>query len=82
MATDCGLIEFAKANLLNLCDISMILNLSCVLHMLKYINSLMQFVKTKDVVYDYVANVKTCQANLYKIYGDLNTSFQVTQNFS
>jgi hypothetical protein len=61
MAIDCGLIDFAKANLLNLCDISMILNLSCVLHMLKYVNALMQFVQTKNVVYDYVANVKTCQ---------------------
>jgi hypothetical protein len=50
--------------------------------MLKYVNALMQFVQTKGVVYDYVVNVKTCQANLYKMYGDLNTSFQVTQNFS
>jgi hypothetical protein len=50
--------------------------------MLKYVNALMQFAQTKDVVYDYVANVKTCQANLHKMYGDLNTSFQVTQNIS
>jgi hypothetical protein len=44
MAIDYSLVESAKANLLNSCDIDMILNLPCILPMLKFVNVLSNFV--------------------------------------
>ncbi len=79
MVIDFGLVEPTKANLLNLCDIDMILGLRCVLPMIKSINALMKFVPSKDVfVYDYIIAIKICQVDLYKMYGYSNTSFQIT----
>jgi hypothetical protein len=38
----------------------------------------MKFAHGRDVfVCDYIAIVKVCQSNLYVMYGDSNTSFQV-----
>jgi hypothetical protein len=51
MVIDFGLVEPTKANLLNLCDIDMILGLRCVLPMTKSINALMKFVKAKMYLY-------------------------------
>jgi hypothetical protein len=44
MAIDYSLVELAKANLLNSCDIDMILGLPCILPMLKFVNVLLNFV--------------------------------------
>ncbi len=65
MATNCGSMELVKVNLLNLCDINMILGLLCVLPMLEFVNALMKFIEGKDVfVCDYIAIVKICHTNL------------------
>jgi hypothetical protein len=40
MAADCGSMELVKVNLLNLCDINMILGLPCVLPILEIVNAL------------------------------------------
>jgi hypothetical protein len=51
MVIDFGLVEPTKANLLNLCDIDMILGLRCVLLMTKSINALMSLCKEKMYLY-------------------------------
>jgi hypothetical protein len=43
MATNNANVESAKTNLLNLCDIHMILGLPCILPMLESLNGLMKF---------------------------------------
>ncbi len=44
--------------------------------MLEFVNALMKFVHAKNVrVYDYIVVVQIYQENLYKMYGDSNTSF-------
>jgi hypothetical protein len=51
--------EPIKANLLNLCDIDMILSLLCILPMLESMNGLMKFVHIKDFfICDYVVIIK------------------------
>jgi hypothetical protein len=72
MATNNGSMEAFKANLVNLCDIGTILGL----HMLEYVNVLMKFTHAKDVVIcDYIATIKICQVDLYKMYNGSTTSF-------
>jgi hypothetical protein len=45
--------------------------------MLEFVNALMKFAHANNVlVYDYNVVVKICRTNLYKMYGDSNTSFQ------
>jgi hypothetical protein len=45
--------------------------------MLEYVNVLMKCAQAKDVfVCEYIALVKICQTNLYKMYSDPATSFQ------
>jgi acetyl/propionyl-CoA carboxylase alpha subunit len=78
MTTNSANVESAKANLLNLCDIDMILGLPCILPMLESMNGLMKFVQGKDIfVCDYIIAVKICQGDLYKMYNDFNISFQL-----
>jgi len=61
MAVDSGFTELAKANLLNLCDIDMILGLPCILLMLEFLNGLMKFSQSKYVfMYDYIIPIKIC----------------------
>jgi hypothetical protein len=43
MVIDNGIVEASKANLVNLCDVGIILGLPCVLPMLESINALMKF---------------------------------------
>jgi hypothetical protein len=65
MANDCGSMELVKVNLLNLCEINMILDLPCVLPMVEFVNALMKFTKGKDVfVCDYIAIFKISHTNL------------------
>jgi hypothetical protein len=60
--------EPIKANLLNLCDIDMILSLLCILPMLESMNGLMKLVHIKDVfLHDYVVVIKIHQGNMYKM---------------
>jgi hypothetical protein len=51
MVVDFGSMEATKANMLNLCDIDIIMGLPCIFPMLKSINVLMKFVKGKDYLY-------------------------------
>jgi hypothetical protein len=81
MVVDNNFVELIKAHLLNLCDTNIILGLPCILPMLEYVNGLMKFVQSRDVfMCDYITTVKHCQADLYKMYINLNTSFQA-KNF-
>jgi hypothetical protein len=43
MAIDSGSVEVAKTNLVNLCDVGIILGLPCILPMLEFVNALMKF---------------------------------------
>ncbi len=68
MAIDNGYVETIKMNLVNLCDVGIILGLPCILPMLEFVNALMKFAKIKDVfVCDYIATIKICQTDLYKM---------------
>ncbi len=81
MVVDNDFVESIKAHLLNLCDINIIPNLPCILPMLDYVNGLMKFVQNRDVfMCDYITTLKHCQEELYKMYINLNTSFQA-KNF-
>ncbi len=72
MVIDNDSMEITKANLVNLCGIGKILGLPC---MLESINVLIKCVQAKDVfVCDYIAIVKICQTDLYKMYNDPTTS--------
>jgi hypothetical protein len=47
--------------------------------MLEFVNALMKFAHAKNgFICDYIVVVKFYKANLYKMYGDSNTSFQAT----
>jgi hypothetical protein len=43
MAIEYSLMELTKTNLLNLCDINMMLGLPCILPMLEFVNVLLNF---------------------------------------
>ncbi len=74
MVVDNDFVESVKAHLLNLCDTN---GLPCIFPMLEYVNGLMKFVQSRDVfMCDYITIVKHCQGDLYKMYINLNTSFQ------
>jgi hypothetical protein len=69
--------ETARQNLDLLCDVRTLLNLPCLLPLLESINSLMKFTQSRHVfVSDYVAAIKICQAELYMLYDDADTTFQ------
>jgi len=77
MVIDNGYVEATKVNLVNLCDVGIILGLPCILPMLELVNVLMKFVEAMDVfVCDYIATIKICQTDMYKMYIDSTTSFQ------
>jgi hypothetical protein len=60
--------EPIKVNLLNLCDIDMILSLLCIFPMLESMNGLTKFVHIKDVfICDYVVVIKIHQGDMYKM---------------
>jgi len=55
IVADNGFVEVTKVNLMNLCDVSIISSLPCVLSMLEFVHGLMKFVQTKDVfMCDYI----------------------------
>jgi len=61
MITNCSLMELTKTNLLNLCDIVIILGLPCNLPMLEFVYALMKFAQAIDVfVCDYIVVIKIC----------------------
>jgi hypothetical protein len=69
--------ESAKHNCDLLCDVAMLLVLPCVLPLLECVNELMKFAQSRDVfIFDYIAAVKICQADLYMMYMDSETSFK------
>ncbi len=68
----------SQGQLLSLCDFDTILGLPCVLTMLKFVNALMKFTQARNVfMCDYILVVKICQTDLYKMYKDSQTLFQL-----
>jgi hypothetical protein len=60
-----------------LCDVGTLLSLPYLLPLLESVNSLMKFAQSRHVfVSDYVAAVKICQGELYRLYDDSDTAFQ------
>jgi hypothetical protein len=81
MAIHSGYVEGNKTNLVNLCDVGTILGLSCILPMLKSLNVLMKFAQARVVfVCDYIVVVEIYCIDLYKMYIDSTTSFDL-KNF-
>lgn len=69
--------ETARANYDLLCDVSTLLALPCLMPLLESVNFLMKFAQSNHVfVSDYVAAVEICQANLYMMYSDPDTTWQ------
>lgn len=61
-----GFVEVTKANLVKLCDVSIILGLPFVLFMLEFVHGLMKFVQAKDVfMCDYILIINIYQFDLY-----------------
>ncbi len=78
MVANSGFVEAIKTNLANLSDFGTILGLPCILFMLESINVLMIFSQARDVfVCDYIGILKICKVDLYKMYIDPTTSFQL-----
>jgi hypothetical protein len=66
VAVDNGFMEVTKTNLVNMCDVSIILGLPCVLSLLEFVHGLMKFVQAKDVfMCDYIFILKLYQFDLY-----------------
>ena len=69
--------ETTRHNLDLLSDVGTLFILPCLLPLLESMNSLMKFAQARDVfIYDYVADMGICQAELYMMYCDTDTSFQ------
>jgi hypothetical protein len=59
-----------------LCDVNLLVFLSCLLPMLEIIHPLIKFVQKWDVfVCDYVATIKICQGQLNSHYSNLDTKY-------
>jgi hypothetical protein len=76
MHMDASSLATAKANLNLLCEIELLLGLTCILPMLEALNYLMKFSQqTACFVSDMVAAIKLCQADLFTWYVDPDTSY-------
>ena len=68
--------ECARLNCDLLCDVSTLLALPCLLPLLESVNSLIKYAQSSHVyVSDYIAAVRICQAELYMMYVDTESSF-------
>lgn len=66
----------AKLNYEHLCDMQILLVLTCILPLLEYVHALVKFAQMQDMfVCDLVATIKVCQANLFSMYCDQNSNF-------
>jgi hypothetical protein len=76
MHMDAPSLATAKANLNLLCEIELLLGLTCILPMLEALTYLMKFSQqTTCFVCDMVAAIKLCQADLFSWYVDPDTSY-------
>jgi hypothetical protein len=76
MHMDAPSLATAKANLNLLCEIELLLGMTCILPMLEALNYLMKFSQqTTCFVSDMVAAIKLCQADLFSWYVDPDTSY-------
>jgi hypothetical protein len=80
LATNNAGVELTKANLLNMCDIDMILGLPCILPMLEFVNGLMKFAQSRNVFVWLHCNYQNFPRKFVQMYNDFNTSFQL-ENF-
>jgi uncharacterized membrane protein len=70
------LVTQARFNLDLLCDLHMLLGLSCLLPLLEVVNALIKFAQGRDVfIYDFVATIKICQIYLYMMYLDPSSNY-------
>ena len=61
--------KVARDNLESLCDIETVLGLPCVLLMLEAVHGLIKIAQKRDVsISDFVAAVKMCEVELYRLY--------------
>lgn len=66
----------AQVNFKLLCDVDLLISLSCLMPMLKIVHGLIKFAQKKDVfVCDYVIAIKICQRQLYIHYLNLATKY-------
>ncbi len=71
MVKDSPSIMPTKVNFELLCDINLLIFLSCLLPMLETIHALIKFAQKKNVcVCDYVVAIKICHGQLYSHYVD------------
>ena len=76
MQMDSSSLPTTKANMNLLCEIELLLDLACILPMLEALNYLIKFSQqTTCFVYNIVATVKLCQADLYSWYVDSDTTY-------
>ena len=67
----------AKKNLRLLLDVTMLFSLPCILPMLEYVQSLINFSQTRNVfISDFIVVVRICEGELYMMYCDSSSSFQ------
>jgi hypothetical protein len=65
MVEDSTIIVIAKLSYEPLCDVKTLLGLACVLHLLEVVQGLSKFAQGHHTfIYDFVATLKLCEANL------------------
>jgi hypothetical protein len=76
MHRDVDTITQVAHNLKLLCDLEVVLALSCIMPMLEGLNELMKFSQSqKCFVCDFVVVMKLCQTNLYYQYNDPHNAY-------
>ncbi len=76
MSQDSVSIAQARFNLNLLCDLHMLLGLSCLLPLLEIVHALIKFAQGRDIfICDFVAIVKICQIDLCMMYSDPSSNY-------
>jgi hypothetical protein len=76
MSQDNVSITQTRFNLDLLCDLHMLLGLSCLLPLLEVMHALIKFAQGRDIfICDFVTIVKNCQANLYMMYSNPSSNY-------
>jgi hypothetical protein len=69
MTDDMNVMVVTQTNLGYLCDIKVVVGLTCIMFFLKVVHVLIRFAQLKDnFVCDFVTFVKMCCAELYNMY--------------
>jgi hypothetical protein len=74
MVEDSPFLMATRVNFKLICDVDLLISLSCLMLMLETFHGLIKFAHKKDVfVCDYVVAIKICQGQPYIHYSDLTT---------